>query len=165
MRENSWVEQKQKRNNQGKDPRTIEENSQGGDLNTLEANSQAEDPRTRSSRKVASSRKAEGREVEEKEEEKRSKAFRMWEAFRKCEQNARTSKKEWKWQRGIVAHPLSEGQWNRRNFRMMMWESGKHKGWCIPAEGFKGHVATDGSLLGTAGKWESMWLGSGAVGS
>ena len=23
----------------------------------------------------------------------------------------------------------------------------------MPAEGFKGHVATDGSLLGTAGKW------------
>ena len=25
----------------------------------------------------------------------------------------------------------------------------------MPAEGFKGHVATDGSLLGTAGKWEA----------
>ena len=23
----------------------------------------------------------------------------------------------------------------------------------MPADGFKGHVATDGSLLGTAGKW------------
>ena len=23
----------------------------------------------------------------------------------------------------------------------------------MPAEGFKGHVATDGSLLGTSGKW------------
>ena len=23
----------------------------------------------------------------------------------------------------------------------------------MPAEGFKGHVATDGSLIGTAGKW------------
>ena len=28
---------------------------------------------------------------------------------------ARTSK-EWKWQRGIVAHPLSESQWNRGHF-------------------------------------------------
>ena len=28
------------------------------------------------------------------------------EAFRKWEQKARTSKKEWKWQRGIVTHPL-----------------------------------------------------------
>ena len=26
-------------------------------------------------------------------------------AFRKCEQKGRTSKKEWKWQRGIVEHP------------------------------------------------------------
>ena len=25
----------------------------------------------------------------------------------------------------------------------------------MPAEGFKGHVATDGSLLGTAGKWRA----------
>ena len=25
----------------------------------------------------------------------------------------------------------------------------------MPAEGFKGHVATDGPLLGTAGKWRA----------
>ena len=30
------------------------------------------------------------------------------EAFRKWEQKAKTSKKEWKWQRGIVEHPLRE---------------------------------------------------------
>ena len=30
------------------------------------------------------------------------------EAFRKWEQKARTSKEEWKWQRGIVTHPLSQ---------------------------------------------------------
>ena len=30
----------------------------------------------------------------------------------KWEQKAGTSKKEWKWQRGIVPHPLSESQWN-----------------------------------------------------
>ena len=35
------------------------------------------------------------------------------EVFRKLEQKARTSKKEWKWQRGIVEHPLSGSQWNR----------------------------------------------------
>ena len=36
---------------------------------------------------------------------------------------------------------------------MRKWESVKHKKWSMPAEAFKGHVATDGSLLGTAGKW------------
>ena len=36
---------------------------------------------------------------------------------------------------------------------MEMWESEKHKSWSTPGEGFKGHVATDGSLQGTAGKW------------
>ena len=29
---------------------------------------------------------------------------------------ARTSKKEWKWQRGIVAHPLSKSRWNKGHF-------------------------------------------------
>ena len=49
------------------------------------------------------------------------------ESFRKCERHAKTSKKEWKWQRGIVAHPLSESQWNRGYFSMTKWELGKHK--------------------------------------
>ena len=31
-------------------------------------------------------------------------------------------------------------------------------------KGFKGHVATDGSLLENAGKLVSTWLGSGTVG-
>ena len=38
---------------------------------------------------------------------------RIPEAFRKWEQKERTSKKEWKWQRGMATHPLSESQWNR----------------------------------------------------
>ena len=38
---------------------------------------------------------------------------------------------------------------------MKKWEPEKHKSWGMPAEGFKGHVATDGSLLGTAGKWRA----------
>ena len=68
------------------------------------------------------------------------------EAFRKWEQKARTSKEEWKWQRGNVTHPLSESQWNRGHFSIQKWESEKHKSWCMPAE-------ADGSLLGKAGKW------------
>ena len=31
-------------------------------------------------------------------------------------------------------------------FCMTKWESREHKSWGMPAEGFKGHVATDGSL-------------------
>ena len=38
---------------------------------------------------------------------------------------------------------------------MRKWESEKHKSWGMPAEGFKGHDATDGSLLGSAGKWRA----------
>ena len=34
-------------------------------------------------------------------------------------------------------------------------ESEKHKSWNMSADGFKGHVATDGSLLGSAGKWRA----------
>ena len=47
---------------------------------------------------------------------------------------------------------------------MKKWEFEKHKNWGMPAEGFKGHVATDGSHLGKAGKMGSMWLLSGAIG-
>ena len=86
------------------------------------------------------------------------------EASSKREQKARTSKKEWKWQRGIVTHPLGDGQWNRRHFCMKKWESEEHKNWGVPAEVFKGHVATDGSLLGTTGKWGACGLVSGAIG-
>ena len=74
------------------------------------------------------------------------------ETFRKLEQKARTSQKEWKWQRGTVVHLLSESQWTRGHFSVRKWESEKHKSWGMPVEGFMGHVATDGSLLGTAGK-------------
>ena len=74
-------------------------------------------------------------------------------SFRKLEQKARTSKNEWKWQRGIVVHPLSESQWNRSHFSVRKWESEKHKSWSMPAEGFQGYVATDGSLLWNDGKW------------
>ena len=35
---------------------------------------------------------------------------------------------------------------------MRKWESEKQKRWGMPAEGFKGHVAADGYLLGNAGK-------------
>ena len=79
----------------------------------------------------------------------------MPEAFRKWEQKSQTSKKEWKWHRGTVTHLLSESLWNRGRFSMMKWESEQHKSWSMPAEEFKGHVATDGSLLGTAGKWRA----------
>ena len=78
------------------------------------------------------------------------------EAFRKLKQKARTSKKEWQWQRVIVEHPLSGSQWNMGHFSKRKWESEKHRSWSMPAEGFKGHVATDGSLLGNAGKWEPL---------
>ena len=36
---------------------------------------------------------------------------------------------------------------------MMKWESEKHKSWVMPAESFKSHATTDGSLQGKAGKW------------
>ena len=38
-------------------------------------------------------------------------ACRMW------EEKARTSKKEWKWQRGMMTHPPSESQWNKGAFQ------------------------------------------------
>ena len=84
---------------------------------------------------------------------------RIPKVFWKLEQKARTSKKEWKWQRGIVEHLLSGSQWKRGHFSMKIWESEKHKSWSMPAEGFKGHI-----FAGKRWQVEGMWLGSGTVG-
>ena len=56
------------------------------------------------------------------------------EAFRKWEQKARTSKEEWKWQRGIVTHPPSESQRKRSCFSMTKWWSEKHRSWVCQQE-------------------------------
>ena len=50
-------------------------------------------------------------------------------AFRNWEQKAKTSKKEWKWQRGMVAPPLCESKWCRGHCSLKKWESEKHKSW------------------------------------
>ena len=62
------------------------------------------------------------------------------------------SKKDWKWQREITSHPLSEGHWKKSHLTVRSWESEEHKRWDIPVEGFRNRVATDGSLLGVSGK-------------
>ena len=71
------------------------------------------------------------------------------------EMGAKGGRKKWKWQRGIVEHPLSGSQWNRDHFSMRKCESEKHKTWSMQVEGFRGHVSTDGSLQGNTGKWRA----------
>ena len=85
------------------------------------------------------------------------------ENLRKWEQRAKTSKKEWKWQRGITSHCLKEGKWTKSHLMAKKWESEKHRSWSMPVEGFRNHVATDGSLLGESGRWGCMWMVSGAA--
>ena len=70
------------------------------------------------------------------------------EAFRKWEQKARTSQKEWKWQRGILTHTLGDSQWNRRHFSILR---SPRVGACQK----KGSKAT---LQLTAGKWRACGL-------
>ena len=82
----------------------------------------------------------------------------------KWEQKAKTLRKEWKWHRDVVTHPLSESQWNMGLFSMKKWESEKHKSLGMPAEGFKGHVATYWLFARKDWQVESMCLGGGAVG-
>ena len=45
---------------------------------------------------------------------------------------------------------VCRSRWDRGHFSMNKWESEKPKNWGMPAEGFKGHDATDAFLLGTA---------------
>ena len=66
--------------------------------------------------------------------------------------------------RHCVTHPLSGSQRNRGHFTVKLWESGKHKSWGMPAEGFKGHVANGRLSSGDSWKVGSMWLVSGATG-
>ena len=86
------------------------------------------------------------------------------ESFRKWEQKAKTSKEECKWQRGKVAHPLSESQWNRGHFSVTKWESEKVRSWSMPVEGFnQGPCGHRRPLVGKDWQVGSMWLGSGAA--
>ena len=39
---------------------------------------------------------------------------------------------------------------------MMKWESEKHKSWVMPAESFRSHATTDGSLQGKAESGEPV---------
>ena len=40
---------------------------------------------------------------------------------------AKTSKKDWKWQRGVTSHPVSEGDWKKSHLTVWRWESEKAK--------------------------------------
>ena len=74
------------------------------------------------------------------------------------------SKKD-KWQREIPSHPLSEGHWKKSHLTVRSWElKSTNVGTFPPVEGFRNHVATDGSLLGVSGKrsacgWSVVQLG------
>ena len=86
-------------------------------------------------------------------------------ALRKWEQKPKLQRKSGSGKRGIVTHPLSESQWSRGHFSIKKWECENHKSWGMPAEAFKGHVATDG-WLSSVYSWKvgSNWLVGGAIG-
>ena len=67
-------------------------------------------------------------------------------SFQKVRAKSENQKKEWKWQRGLVTHPLSESQWDRGHFSMTKWESELQR-----------------SLLVQLASG-NMWLVSGAIG-
>ena len=65
------------------------------------------------------------------------------------EQRARTSKEDWKWQRGITSHAVG----GVATLTVRRWESGKtlEAGACQSKDSGN-HVTTDGSLLGVSGR-------------
>ena len=65
--------------------------------------------------------------------------------------------------KGVLSRTLSVKAKEQGHFSITKWESEKHRSWGIPAEGFKGHVATDGSLLGIAGMWGACGWAGGVV--
>ena len=52
---------------------------------------------------------------------------------------------------GIMSQPLG----GSGHLSVRMWESEKHRSWSMPFEGFRNHVATDGSWLGVSGSWSA----------
>ena len=58
-----------------------------------------------------------------------------------------TSKEDWTWQRGVAACLLGGSNGRKSHLPVRRWESEKHRSWCMPVEGFRDHVAIDGSLL------------------
>ena len=78
--------------------------------------------------------------------------------FRKLEQKAKTSKKEWKWQRGIVEHHLSGSQWNRA---ISLWESGSLRS---TRAAICQQKASRGTSPLTALCWETLASGKHVVG-
>ena len=78
----------------------------------------------------------------------------MSEVFRKLGAKGENVKERMEMAKRKGCTPLSESQWNEGHFRMKIWESEKHHSWCMQVEGFRGHVATDGSLV--AGPWCSL---------
>ena len=81
------------------------------------------------------------------------------ETCRKCEQQVKSSRREWKWQRGVVEHPLRESQWTRVQFRLGFGEDQQ-----------LGHARFQRSRchgrLSSGYSWKvvCMWLVSGAIG-
>ena len=54
-----------------------------------------------------------------------------------------------------MTHLDSGSHWTQSHLRVQKCESEKHKSWSFPAEGFRDHVAADGSLLGVTRKWSA----------
>ena len=74
------------------------------------------------------------------------------EGLGKWEQRSNTSKEDWTWHRGISSYLLSGINW-RKTVCHVSQTMGKHRSWSMPVDGFRDHVATDGSLLRVAGPW------------
>ena len=83
--------------------------------------------------------------------------------LQKAEAKSKKRRERKKWQRGTVAHPLSERQWKRGHFSVTKWESKKHRSWEMPValQGPCGHrrllvskKVESGELV--AGPWCSL---------
>ena len=75
------------------------------------------------------------------------------EAFRKWEQKAKNPRKSGSGKEVSSRTLKVKANGTGVHFSMTQWKSEKHQSWSIPAEGFKGHVTTDDSPQGIAGKW------------
>ena len=103
--------------------------------------------------------------------ESREERNNMPDAARTYEMKARSSKEDWKWQRGLMSYPQFGEHWSCSEPRKQTWISDTSRSWVRREEGFRNHIASDGSLNQASGRdaacgwarkkepWESIWDG------
>ena len=94
----------------------------------------------------------------------------MSDAVRVCAMNAKSSKKDWKWQRKLTSFPKLRNAWKSAESSWQKWLSDSSQEQDRDVDGFRDLIASDGSLKGVLRRnadsgWAVVQRRGGAVGT